>query len=228
MTKQSPVAHKFDEDLYEFGEVNGYRVPLTKRDKTNTEIKNCGVMLCDVSSSRRAGYRGMSVEQWLMKQHQVQLPEINQAFAVDQNCLIVRLSETEIMILEGVADKECDFPGIIDNSNTDLTSEQHPEIYYLPRQDSHACFIVMGECCVELFSKLCAVDLNIDKFTNMDVVRTSMARASVIIIRQDRAGYPSYLILIDTSLAEYLWDCLLDAMQEFNGVVSEYNMIEKL
>ena len=32
-------------------------------------------------------------------------------------------------------------------------------------------------------------------------------------------GDPGYLVMVDSTLAEYTWDCLLDAMLEFGGAV---------
>ena len=89
-------------------------------------------------------------------------------------------------------------------------SDSHPEIYYLPRQDSHACFLVSGEESDELFAKLSAVDFCRKSFYDGQIAQTSMAHVSVIIIRHDLQGIPAYLVLVDTSSAEYLWDCLVD------------------
>jgi sarcosine oxidase, subunit gamma len=225
MTKQSPVAHKHDENVYEFGELNGYRVPLSIHDKTKGEFQNNGLTLCDMSSLNRLGYRGALIDQWIMKNHQIELPDINQACLIERGLLLARLSQTEIMMLEDIGARESDFAKVIDNSKTNVLSSEFPETYLLPRQDSHACFLMMGDHCAELFSKLCAVDMSIDKFANMSMLQTSMARTSVIVIRNDRNDSPSYMILIDTSLAEYLWDCLLDAMDEFGGIVTTANML---
>lgn len=219
MLKQSPVFHKFSEAEYEFGEANGYRVPLIKRNAGKEERGNDCLWLCDMSSLNRVGFRGADIDQWLREQHEMDMPGINRAIVVEQGLLIVRLSQTEIMILEDMSDVDSDFSKVTDKTGTDALSDKHSEIYYLPRQDSHSCFMVSGKHCAELFAKLCAIDLRVGKFPNMSVAQTSLARANTIIIRRDLANTPGYFILTDSSLAEYLWDCLFDAMQEFDGKI---------
>ncbi len=226
MKKQSPVSHKFSEAEYEFGDINDYLVPLSKRDASSEERNNNPLCLFDLSSLNRIGFRGANIVQWLIDQHNLDVPEINRATLIEQELLIARLSQTEIMILQDVSDTSSSFSKVIDKTGTDALSDKYPGIYYLPRQDSHACFLLKGEQCAELLSKLCAVDLSIYKFANMSIVQTSMARTSVIIIRRDLTGIQGYIVLVDTSLAYYLWDCLLDAMQEFNGCVPGYNAIK--
>jgi sarcosine oxidase subunit gamma len=40
---------------------------------------------------------------------------------------------------------------------------------------------------------------------------------SGIIIRADLGRTPAYYVLADSASAEYLWGCLMDAMEEFSG-----------
>ena len=70
-----------------------------------------------------------------------------------------------------------------------------------------------------MFSKVCAVDLRIDKFSQGAVAQTSLARVNAIIVRQDLGATPCFYILSDVSSAEFLWTSLLDAMLEFKGKV---------
>jgi sarcosine oxidase, subunit gamma len=217
--KQSPVAHKFSETEYEFGDINAYQVPLIKREEKGNKAENELVSLCDMSSLNRAGFRGADLVRWLDENHKMNAPEINHAIEVESGHIIARLSHTEIIVMQDILIKEDNNSTFISKLNSGFSIENETDIYCLPRQDSHAHFVLTGESCPELFSKICAVDLSKAKFLNMNVVQTSMARSNVIIIRRDLADIPSYNILIDTSFAEFLWDCLLDAMKEFNGSV---------
>jgi len=45
------------------------------------------------------------------------------------------------------------------------------------------------------------------------------ARLPVIIIRQNVQNAPHFHVLMDSASALYLWDCIVDAMTEFGGVV---------
>ena len=40
---------------------------------------------------------------------------------------------------------------------------------------------------------------------------------NAVVIRDDRGGVLAYHLLGDSASAEYLWDCLNDAMAEFDG-----------
>ena len=94
---------------------------------------------------------------------------------------------------------------------------EEPRGYPLPRLDSHAWFLVTGEHAPAMFAKICGVDLRPEKFDDLAIAQTSIARITAIAIRDDRGGYPAYHLLCDSASANYFWDCLLDAMAEFDG-----------
>ena len=68
-----------------------------------------------------------------------------------------------------------------------------------------------------MFSKICAVDLRSHKFANGEIAQTSVAKANSSVIRNDLGSTHCFYILTDVSSAEFLWDCLLDAMAEYDG-----------
>jgi sarcosine oxidase subunit gamma len=68
-----------------------------------------------------------------------------------------------------------------------------------------------------MLAKLCGVDLAADQFANGAAAQTSVARLWAIVIRHDIAETISFSILAESASAEYLWDCLIDAMTEFSG-----------
>ena len=68
-------------------------------------------------------------------------------------------------------------------------------------------------------AKVCGVDLREDTFPRGSIAQTSAARINVIVIHHEVNGIPCFSILCDSAAAEYLWECLLDAMQEFGGEV---------
>ena len=100
-------------------------------------------------------------------------------------------------------------------------SDANYQCYPVRRQDSHYWFSLTGERCPEMFAKLCAVDLSADTFDNLGVAQTSVARTSAIILRHDTENMLRYYLLGDSSTMLYMWTCLVDAMDEFNGQVVE-------
>ena len=69
----------------------------------------------------------------------------------------------------------------------------------------------------QMFAKLCGVDLRPGKFADGAIAQTSLARMNAVVIRDDRGGALAYHLLGDSASAAYLWDCLTDAMAEFDG-----------
>ena len=40
-----------------------------------------------------------------------------------------------------------------------------------------------------------------------------------MIVRNDLGATPAFYVLTDSASADYLWPCLVDAMQEFEGAI---------
>ncbi len=96
------------------------------------------------------------------------------------------------------------------------TSPISPRGFPVPRADSHFWFLLKGTHAPACMAKLCAVDLRPEKLAELEVAQTQAMRVSVIIIR-DAGLPPAFHLLGDSASAEYAWDCLVDAMREFDG-----------
>jgi len=92
-----------------------------------------------------------------------------------------------------------------------------PRGFPMPRDETHAWLAVTGAHAAAMFAKICGVDLRPRAFPQGRVAQTSIARLNGVIVRDDRGGVPLFHLLADCAAAEYLWDCLLDAMAEFDG-----------
>jgi sarcosine oxidase subunit gamma len=92
-----------------------------------------------------------------------------------------------------------------------------PRGFPMPRDETHAWLAVTGAHAATMFAKICGVDLRPRAFPQGRVAQTSIARLNGVIVRDDRGGVPLFHLLADCAAAEYLWDCLLDAMAEFDG-----------
>jgi heterotetrameric sarcosine oxidase gamma subunit len=64
-----------------------------------------------------------------------------------------------------------------------------------------------------LLAKICALDLS--AAADGSAFRSSVAKVAALIVRDDRGGPPSYLLVFDRSFGRYLAEVLLDAGQEF-------------
>jgi sarcosine oxidase, subunit gamma len=173
------------------------------------------VKLVDLSILPRWGLKGRETFAYL-EQHGAITPRYeNKSEPQRDGSLIARLSAGEALILSSLPDGRSSLAQAIDT----LPPEGRAACYPVPRRDSHCWFVVAGSDAPRMFAKLCSVDLTIDRFANGSIAQTSVARLSAIVIRHDVVGTVSFSLLAESACAEYLWDCLLDAMAEFSGAV---------
>ena len=95
--------------------------------------------------------------------------------------------------------------------------DQAEGCYLAPRQDSHLWFALAGEHASATLAKLCGVNLRLNRFADLAIAQTSVARSNCAVIRADLGTLPAFHLLGDSATAGYMWDCLLDAMAEFGG-----------
>jgi len=81
--------------------------------------------------------------------------------------------------------------------------------------DLRAEFELAGPRAVDVLRKGCGIDLHPRAFGPGDCALTALARVRVGIRQVD--GRPAYRVLVERSVAPYLWDWLVDAMREFIG-----------
>jgi sarcosine oxidase subunit gamma len=177
--------------------------------------------LFDLSVFPRWGLKGRDAMAWLERAG-VKIPiQDNTAEIQSDDSVVARLSPSEVLVL-GAFRGEC----AIGKKITRLSVSGSDACYPVPRRDSHCWFAVTGNDAPIMFAKLCAVDLSPSQFAIGQVAQTSVARLSAILIRHNRRDSLGYSILSDSASAEYLWDCILDAMTEFSGIVSGIDELE--
>ena len=79
-----------------------------------------------------------------------------------------------------------------------------------------------GAEAASVLEKLCAIDLSDAVTPDGAVFRSSVARVTTDVIRDDLAGTRSYLLHSDRASGQYQFDALLDAGAEFNLAVDGY------
>ncbi len=171
--------------------------------------------LADLSPLPRAGFKGAGGADWLAGQGVAVPEECNEARRQADGALVARLGPNEVLLLGGL-----DGSGALMARLAQAWAAETPgppRGYPVPRQDSHAWFLVTGEHAAAMFAKLCAVDLRPEHFAKGRIAQTSVAQISAIVLRDDLAGVPAYHLLANSAAAEYLWDRLIEAMAEFDG-----------
>jgi sarcosine oxidase subunit gamma len=219
LVRRSFIYRKFNSSQVTWSEINGYMTVSLYNSQTNEleQIKN--LALCDLIFLQRIGFKGPGTCKWL-ENNNISIPaKVNTSLFTNEGCIIARLGENDVLILDNLH-TQTNLPNTLEQQWLKDYSEKHEACgFIMPRQDTHACFSITGNDSAKMFAKLCAVDLRSSKFDNQMIAQTSLARLSVIIIRQDLNQHINFLVLVESASAEYCWDSLVDAMQEFNGQI---------
>ena len=219
IARRSPLLHGHRVNNASFSAIGGSCLVESYSCKAgikNEITQSQSLAICDLTTLPRTGFKGSGALAWLHDQG-FDLPvRPNLAIPRPNGCLIAKLSDQEALILSDIFSLSTD---VIDLNNKSL--ECHSEVsrrtYVLPRGDSHCWLAVTGSKASEMFSKICAVDLRTHKFSSGSISQTSLAKVNSIIIRNDLGNTPCFYVLSDISSTEFLWDCILDAMQEYQG-----------
>ena len=182
----------------------------------------------DLSVLPRIGFKGTGTTKWLATQG-VSIAQVNTAVAQPGGTLAARLGPEEVLLLGGLARRE------IASEPLDRLSaawadndEGAARGYPIPRQDTHARFLIIGTHAADMFAKLCAVDLRPQRFAIHRIAQTSVARANAIVIRADVAEILAFHLLTDSAMADYYLPVLLDAASEFDGGLVGYQALQSL
>ena len=213
------------------------RVPLNKIGASWTELAGAEVaaripgenveapvVLRDLSTLPRTGFKGLESPAWLEARGVVLPPAPNLAAKQADGSLVARLAPGEFLIL-GPLSGDSDTTDRLDNA---WSIDSAGLCFQLPRRDSHAWLHLSGNKVTAMFAKICGVDLRAKAFANLAIAQTSVARLSAIVIRDDRGDVPSYHLLADSASATYLWESLEDAMKEFSGSIAGYASLPPL
>jgi sarcosine oxidase subunit gamma len=215
---RSFVYRKFVNLNATWAEINGYAAVLKIKDLKSELESAQKLALCDLSYIQRIGFKGSSAPDWLLEQKIVIPHDINSARLVNNDYLVARLGAYDILILGHIENKTNIKQKLEQKWCEDYSSDNNCG-YIMPKQDSHACFYVCGAHASEMFSTLCAVDLRTNKFENLMIAQTFLAKITATIIRYDIGSTPGYYVLVENVSSEYCWDAIYDAMQEFKGQV---------
>lgn len=175
--------------------------------------------LIDLSVLPRFGLRGPNAGEALIAAG-LQHPEQPNTLTVSaEGVMVLRLGRTEYWVLA--------LPGASAGPDMDALQQQlcGSGIYPVYCHDSYTWLAMAGDNLADIMAKVCAVDLRAESFAPGDLVMTSLARVGGIICHHSMAGMSVFSIFSDSASAGYLWDALLDAMAEFEGVPAGQNML---
>jgi sarcosine oxidase, subunit gamma len=216
--RRSLVYRKLEEQGAQFEAINGGAVAMSYGDDPEDEARLARRLgIADLSPLPRTGFKGTGTIEWLQSQDVVIGPDSNRGYSQAGGEVALRLSPSEIFLIDSLQGSGSFINKLNAAWSWGAASPRKPIGYPLPRADSHAWFALSGEYCSTMFSKICGIDLRASKFAEGQLAQTSIAKMSGIILRHDFGAVPGFHLLADSASADYLWDCLQDAMNEFDG-----------
>ena len=169
--------------------------------------------ICDLSGLPRIGIKGRDTLDWLRGLGFDFDDTPNRTHCQADGTVLAVLSPNEAALLSPLTATNLALMNLIDACSPDDGMRCYP----VPRADTNFEFLVSGRHSAEMFSKVCSVSLRPPTFNADCLAQTSVACVNAIVLRADIGQTLAYRILGDNTLAEYMWDCLVDAMVEYGG-----------
>jgi heterotetrameric sarcosine oxidase gamma subunit len=89
--------------------------------------------------------------------------------------------------------------------------------------------LLVGDKAARVLPKVCGLDFRDKQFPNMHAAQTSLAKVRTLIIRADIDDEtPTYALIVDRSLAAYVWDVVFDAAREFDGIALNSEAVKEV
>ncbi|MCU0733097.1 MAG: hypothetical protein MUC37_06455 [Hyphomicrobium sp.] len=180
--------------------------------------------IADLSPLPRLGFKGRETIAAMQKRGIAVEAEPNLAFRQDDGGLCLVLAPGEVILLSPLAGDG----GKLRTLHDQWSLESGERTYPLLRGDSHAWLAVTGAKAPDMFAKICAIDLRLNRFADLSIAQTSVARLSAIVTRADIGSTPVFHILADSASALYFFECLMDAAQEFGGSLASLTVLRNL
>ena len=217
--RRSPLRRRLEAEGATWGDLGDVAIAKTIGDAAPSG----GIAIVDLSPLPRLGFKGRGTIPAMQSRGITVEPTPNRAFRQPDGGLCLVLAPGEVILLSNLAgDGER-----LTQLESGWRIEDEERTYPLPRRDSHAWLTVAGQAAPEMFAKLCAIDLRRDKFADLAIAQTSIARTSAILTRADIGANSVFHLLVDSAAALYFCDCLLDASDEFGGRIVGLNELQK-
>ena len=219
LPRRSPLRRKLQAAGAEWRNLDDIAIAETVGEGTTG-----GIVIADLSPFPRLGFKGRGTVPAMQARGIAVEATANRAFRQPDGGLCLVLAPGEVILLSNLnGDGER-----LAQLEANWRIEDEERTYPLSRRDSHAWLAVAGEALPEMFAKLCAIDLRRDKFADLAIAQTSIAKMSAILTRADMGTTPVFHLLVDSAAALYFCDCLLDAADEFGGRIVGLKALQKL
>lgn len=171
------------------------------------------VALRDLSLCDRIGFKGAGSTPWLAAQGCALPQRPNLLTRTDDGLTVGRLAASEYVLLS----ERAALHALLDRLRAGYRTDRPADCYLVPKADGQALLELTGTRAFDVLAKMSPIDFRPRAFPVGSIAQTTCAWVTVQILHVGVLPHPAVLLLVDTSYALHLWDCLADAMREFGA-----------
>jgi glycine cleavage system aminomethyltransferase T len=192
---------------------DGWHVPAAHTNPdAEAEITRTKVGLVDISAMPKLSLRGRNLDQSISDLLNGQLvnPHGVAMLDADGRALICRPSEDRLLLVAGALRSD------VFHARLSVIRE-HRELVSYDVSHSFAGFALMGPQGDDSLGRLCSLDIRRSAFPAACCLETGLASVPALLVRPPD-GPPEVQIYVAWDVAEFVWECLLQAGHEY-GIV---------
>jgi sarcosine oxidase subunit gamma len=212
----SPIQDALQPIKGSWREINGMPALMTSLNESAI-ASHLGIS--DLSFLTRFGVKGAGATDWLNRQN-IPVPEHpNSWHSLCGGGIVARLGMSEFLIEDSLST-------LIAPQLAEACQQPPPKVYPVLRQD--LAIALCGQAIHELLLQTCSFNFCALALSERPVILTSLIGVAVTIIPGEQKGFPVYRIWCDGTFGMYLWQTLLEIIEELGGGVVDPQCITEL
>jgi heterotetrameric sarcosine oxidase gamma subunit len=176
------------------------------------------VSLASISDQGILNIRGREARRVLAQAYDTEEMDVGQVRLVAEGTLACLRPDECVLLISDVQAALNRLKGVSSSRLLTLTDVTH----------GRAMLLLMGLRAADVLSKVCGLDFSVRRFPDHSAAQTMLAKVRALVIRADMGELPVYTVVVDRSLAAYVWEVVYDAAREFSGLVLSKDALRKL
>lgn len=162
--------------------------------------------------------RGREARRVLAQVYETQETDIGQVRLVTDGTLACLRPDECVLLTSDVQAALSRLKGVSSSRLLTLTDVTH----------GRAMILLTGLRAADVLPKVCGLDFSERRFPDHYAAQTMLAKVRALVIRADNGDLPVYTVVVDRSLAAYVWEVVYDAAREFSGLILSKDALRKL
>ena len=208
-TRTSPIHEWFGRRNTEWGTLLGCPIALRLQDGDSESAAMKSLGLCDLSSFQKIGVKGPGAIDWLEQQGCTIPNNIYESSAHADGSLVARIATDEFFVESVIRGS------LVATLSANLNSPQADGVFRVEHQE--VTLLLTGQRATEVFAQTCGIDFR--GVALRRVIYSRVAGVSCGIYPDSVHDVAVFRIWVDYSFAEYLWETLVEIVEELGGSV---------